>query len=260
MTQPQTQPETAPAVRFEWRPRALIRVGWTVVSLLVVESLVFGLSVLPAALFWDSLFARRYPSRPVAIVALSMAFIPAYLIFAFGLMMLSAWATGLLGWRSPRDSEMRIADLDWPLLDWARYMASVHVARLFAGAVFRATPLWTLYLRANGARLGKGVYINSLAVNDHNLLEFDDHVVIGDDVHLSGHTVERGIVKTGRVRLHDGVTIGLCSIVDIDVEIGPRAQVGALSLVPKHARLEGGAVYVGIPARPLSPPAILGTK
>ena len=65
---------------------------------------------------------------------------------------------------------------DWPLLDW------------------------TLYLRAHGARLGKGVYINSLAVTDHNLLEFEDHVVI-DDAHLSGHTVERGFVKTASVRL-----------------------------------------------------------
>jgi hypothetical protein len=159
--------EAVPAVRLEWRPRAMLRVGWTVVTMLVVESLVFGLSVLPAALFWDWFFGQRYPSRPVAIVLLSMAFIPTYLIFAFTFMMLSAWLTGLLGWRTPRDTETRIADLDWPLLDWARYMASVHVVRLFAGAVFRATPLWTLYLRANGARLGKGVYVNSLAVNDH---------------------------------------------------------------------------------------------
>ena len=28
-------------------------------------------------------------------------------------------------------------------------------------------------------------------------------------------------------------------------------QIGALSLVPKHAMLEGGWVYVGVPVRPL---------
>lgn len=170
---------TEAAVRLDWNPRAVVRIGWVLVTVFVVESLVFGLSVLPAALFWDLFFAREYPSRPVAIVVLSIAFVPTYLIFAFSLMMLSAWSTGLLGWRTPRDAEMRIADLDWPLLKWARYMASVHIVRLFAGAVFRATPLWAMYLRANGARLGKGVYINSLAVNDHNMLEFDDHVEIG---------------------------------------------------------------------------------
>ena len=75
--------------------------------------------------------------------------------------------------------------------------------------------------------------------------------MIGSEVHLSGHTVEGGIVKTGRVRLGRHVTIGLSSVVEIDVEAGDGCQVGALSFVPKHARLDGGTVYVGIPARPL---------
>lgn len=240
-----------PAVRIEWRGRSGLRIGWTILTALVVESVVFSLSVLPAALFWDLFFARDYPSRPVAVVILSMAFIPTYLVFAFALMMLSAVITGLLGWRTPRNVEMRIADLDWPLMNWARYMASIHVVRLFAGAVFRATPLWALYLRANGARLGRGVYINSLAVNDHNMLEFDDHVVIGDDVHLSGHTVERGLVKTAAVRLGPNCTIGLGSVVGIGVEAGPGCQVGALSLVPKFTKLDANTTYVGTPVRKL---------
>jgi acetyltransferase-like isoleucine patch superfamily enzyme len=220
-------------------------------SVLVVESLVFGLSVLPAALFWILCFERSYPNRLVAIVALSVAFVPTYLIFAFALMLLSAGSTRLTGWRTPPNAELPIASLGWPLLDWARYMISVHVVRLFAGAVFRATPLWTMYLRLNGAKLGKGVYVNSLAVNDHNLLEFDDYVVLGDGVHLSGHTVEGGLVKTAGVRLGRNVTIGLGSVVGIGVEAGPGCQVGALSLVPKFMRLEAGATYVGTPVRRL---------
>ncbi|MGC4085355.1 MAG: hypothetical protein QM736_25345 [Vicinamibacterales bacterium] len=46
----------------------------------------------------------------------------------------------------------------------------------------------------------------------------------------------------------------------IDVEMESRVQVGALSFVPKHSRLSSGVVYVGIPIKPLHPPAILGTK
>jgi acetyltransferase-like isoleucine patch superfamily enzyme len=241
----------APTVKIRWSLPAVLRVGWMVVSVLAVECLVFALSVLPAALFWQLFFDRHYPNRVVAIVVLSMAFIPTYLIFAFTLMALSAVSTRLTGWRTPRDAEMVMADLGWPLLDWARYMVSVHVVRLFAGVVFRATPLWTLYMRLNGARLGKGVYVNSLAVNDHNLLEFDDYVVLGDDVHLSGHTVERGLVKTAAVRLGRNVTIGLGSVVGIGVEAGPGCQVGALSLVPKFSKLEAGATYVGTPVRRL---------
>jgi acetyltransferase-like isoleucine patch superfamily enzyme len=240
-----------PLVSFTRTSGGMFRVAWMLVSVLVVESLVFGISVVPAALFWQFFDTRNYPGRVLGIIVRSMAFIPTYIIFAFSLMVLSALSTRVTGWRTPRDCEMPIAALEWPLLDWARYMVSVHVVRLFAGAIFRATPLWTLYMRLNGASLGKGVYVNSLAVNDHNLLEFDDYVVLGDDVHLSGHTVERGVVKTATVRLGRGVTVGLGSVVGIGVEAGPGSQVGALSLVPKFMKLEAGCTYVGTPVRRL---------
>ena len=98
-------------------------------------------------------------------------------------------------------------------------------------------------------------------MSDHNLLEFGDDVVIGGDVHLSGHTVEGGFVKTGRVRLGDRVTVGLGSVVGIGVTVGSDVQIGAMSLVPKNVALDGGRVYVGVPARPLgsgAPPADRG--
>jgi len=241
----------APVFRLRWRPAAIGRLAWMIVSAFLAECLVFGLSVLPAALFWQLFFQFSYPSSVVRTVALSMAFVPTYLMFAVALMVLSALWTRVFRWRTPADAEMVIADLEWPLMHWARYMVSVHVVRLFAGSVLRATPLWTFYLRLNGARLGRGVYVNSLGVNDHNLLSFDDHVVIGDGVHLSGHTVERAVIKTAPVRLGRGVTIGIGSVVGIGVTAGPNAQVGALSLVPKFTHLEAGATYVGTPVRRL---------
>jgi carbonic anhydrase/acetyltransferase-like protein (isoleucine patch superfamily) len=45
------------------------------------------------------------------------------------------------------------------------------------------------------------------------------------------------------------VTIGLGSVVDIDVTIEDGCQVGALSLVPKHSRLDAHATYAGIPVQ-----------
>ena len=193
------------------------------------------------------------------LVVASFAIIPSYAVFAITLMFASALATRVTGWRTQPNAEMRLADLDWPLLDWVRYMVAIHVVRLFAGTLFRGTPIWSAYLRLNGARVGRRVYVNSLAVSDHNLLDFGDDVVIGGDVHLSGHTVERGFVKTAPVRLGDHATIGLGSLISIGVTIGPGVQIGALSLVPKHVTLDGPGTYAGVPARPLgsdaSPPA-----
>jgi len=231
--------------------RKALRLVWAIASIFVVESLVFGFAVLPAALFWERHFYWRFPAGWLRIVVLSMSFIPAYLVFAVSLMFLSGLATRLTGWRAPLNAEMRISDLSWPLLKWMRYGVSIHLVRVFAGTLFRATPVWSWYLRWNGARLGRRVYVNSLAVTDHNLLEFGDGVVIGEGVHLSGHTVEAGCVRTGEVRLGPEVTIGLGSVVSIGVEAGAGCQVGALSLVPKFAKLEAGATYAGIPVRKL---------
>jgi acetyltransferase-like isoleucine patch superfamily enzyme len=227
------------------------RIAWTVASLIVVQTLVCGLSAAPVLLAWRGLFAITAPGSSGRWLAASVALVPSYAAFAVLLMAVSPIPLRLFGWRTPPNSELRIADMDWDLLRWVRYVASLHVPRVVAGTLVRGTPIWAAHLRLCGARLGKRVYVNSLAVSDYNLITCGDDVVIGADVHMAGHTVERGVVKTAPVRLGDRVTIGLGAIVEIGVEIESDVQVGALSFVPKHTRLAGGRVYVGAPAAPL---------
>ncbi|HET7697992.1 MAG TPA: hypothetical protein VFK57_19920 [Vicinamibacterales bacterium] len=224
------------------------RIGWTVSSLLVVQGLVCAIALVPVVLIWRQVLAVVEPSGMLAVLVLSAFAVPSYVLFALLLMFVSAAAARGLKWQTPANVQLRIADVEWPLLQWARSVAAIHLVRIFAGALFRGTPVWTAYLRLAGARLGRRVYVNSLAVTDYNLLEFGDDVVIGDGAHLSGHTVERGFLKTAPVRLGSDVTIGLGSVVEIGVEAGDGCQVGALSFVPKYARLEAGGVYAGIPA------------
>jgi acetyltransferase-like isoleucine patch superfamily enzyme len=238
------------------------RVIWTVLSILVVETIVFGLSVLPAFTFWS--WTMEWVPRPMilrpAIVAMSL--IPAYLVFAFALIALSAFSTKICGWRTRPNGMWKLRDLEWPLLDWSRYMISTHVVRVLVGTFFRASFLWTLYMRWNGAKMGRGVHINSLSISDHNMLEFGDGVVLGENVHLSGHTVEGGMVKTGTVKLGRYVTVGLGSMVGINVEAGEKCQIGAMSAVLKGTKLDANSVYVGVPVRKIErnqPAAVLET-
>ena len=232
------------------RIRGWGRVGWMIITLCIVQGLVCGLSVLPAVLFWLGLthWTTTSPLLLRAIVV-SGSIVPSYILFALCLMVISSFSTRLTGWRTTPGLQLRISDLDWPLLAWARYMVAIHLVRVLAGTLFRGSPIWTMYLRLNGARMGRRVFVNTLSISDHNLLDFGDGVVIGADVHVSGHTVEGGIVKTGTVRLGHDVTIGLGTMLEIDVEAGPHCQVGAMSLVPKHTKLKGGALYVGIPVK-----------
>ena len=227
------------------------RIAWTIVSLTIVQASVCGLSALPAVAIWLYLAGNTGPLSLVRLIVFSAAILPAYMLFALSLLIVSPLAIRLVRWHTVPDSDMRIADMGWPLLRWVRYAASIHVARVLAGTFFRGSPVWTFHLRLNGARLGKQVYVNSLSVSDYNLLECGDDVVIGGAVQLSGHTVEQGIVKTARVRLGDHVTVGLGSVIEIGAEIGSNCQIGALSFVPKHTKLPSNAVYAGIPARPI---------
>lgn len=225
--------------------------AWTVVSYLVVQSLLLGIAALPAAVLLEVTGPWLPQARWGRFVALAVGLLPMYIVCAFTLAVVTALAIRLLGWRTVAGLDTPIAAYEWPLLDWARRAMCTHVVRLLVAAPFRSTPLWSLFMRLNGARMGRGVWVNSVAVIDHELLSFGDGTVIGHDVHLSGHTVEDGRLRTGSVRVGRGVTIGVGAVIGVDVEIGDYCRVGALSFVPKRARLDAGATYAGIPARRL---------
>jgi acetyltransferase-like isoleucine patch superfamily enzyme len=239
--------------RRPWDRAAVTRFVWTIVSVFAVESVICGLAALPAVTFFRWHASWSIESTSLKTVVLVMALVPSYAIFALLLMVLSAGTMKLLRWRPTAPAEMAIADLDWPLCDWARYQISAHVVAFFAGGLLRATPVWSMYMRLNGARFGRRVWVNSLGVTDHCLLEFGDDVVIGAGVHLSGHTVERGVVRTASVRIGAGSTIGVNAHVEIGAHIGPHCQIGSLSMVPKFSVLPGPGTYVGVPARLILP-------
>jgi acetyltransferase-like isoleucine patch superfamily enzyme len=228
---------------------AAVRVGWTVSTIVAVETIICGAACLPVVFLWIPVVRRLPPDAVSTLVMISLAIAPSYVLVALLMMLLSALAVRVLRWHTPEGVETRVTDLEWPLLDWVRSMVATHLVRLIAGTLFRGSPVWTAYLRLAGARLGRRVYVNSLAVTDYNLLEFGDDVVIGADVHLSGHTVEAGVLKTGAVRLGRNVTIGVGSVIDIGVVAGDGCQVGAMSLVPKQTRLEPASLYVGVPVQ-----------
>lgn len=223
---------------------------WAVISVVLLETVLLGAALSPALAFvhWQATWLIESWQR---IVLLSLAVVPFYLLFATLVVIMSALATRALGWRTPAGLTARLTDFEWPVLNWGRYLMTIHVVRVFAGPAFRSSPIWSWYLRLNGAQVGKLVWVNSLFVMDHNLLDFGDHVVVGADVHLSGHIVEHGLLKTAPVRLGAGTVIGVGSVVGPGVTTGVDTQVGALSVVPRFTTLEGHASYGGVPVQRL---------
>lgn len=237
---------------MEVRKRARV-ITWGSI-LLLSQSVLFGLAVLPALGFWQ--FVREAtrgfpffdPYGWYVIVATSL--IPAYLIFSIALMFLSAGWNRLMRWRTEA-GEYRIHDYDMRVIRWACYNASISVVRIFCGEALRTTLFWTAYLKANGAKIGKGVYVNTARLNDHNLLVLEEKAVVGGDAKLIAHLAEKGLIKAMPVVLRRHAVVGVNSVIGPGVEIGEGSAVGAMSFVPKGTKIPPNQAWGGVPARPI---------
>ncbi|MER7920079.1 MULTISPECIES: Pls/PosA family non-ribosomal peptide synthetase [unclassified Streptomyces] len=128
------------------------------------------------------------------------------------------------------------------------------------------TPLYVLYLRALGARIGKGVTILS-----HTLPVCPDLVTIGagtvirKDSFILGYRAHRGRIQTGRITLGEGVFIGEKTTLDIDTAMGDGAQLGHASALHRGQAVPADERWHGSPAEPTGtdylrvPPARCGT-
>jgi acetyltransferase-like isoleucine patch superfamily enzyme len=115
----------------------------------------------------------------------------------------------------------------------------------------RVTPFWTMYLKANGAKIGPKVYVNTARLNDHNLLILEERAVVGGDAKLIAHLAEKGMIKAEPVILRKRAVIGINSVVGPGVEIGEGSAVGAMSFVPKGTKIPPNQAWGGVPARPI---------
>jgi acetyltransferase-like isoleucine patch superfamily enzyme len=140
-------------------------------------------------------------------------------------------------------------DYSWTVIRWGSYNAAISVVRIFCGEAMRATPLWTYYLKANGAKIGPGVYVNTARLNDHNLLVLEEKAVVGGDAKLVAHLVEKGMVRAQKVIMRKRAVLGINSVVGPGVEIGEGSVVGAMSFVPKGTRIPPNEAWGGVPAR-----------
>lgn len=99
------------------------------------------------------------------------------------------------------------------------------------GALLSVPGLFSLWLRAWGSQVGKGVFWAATAqITDRGFLDIGDGVFFGNAVYLSPHVVQRrgdrGILYFKRI------TIGSGSFVGAGTRMGPGVVVHPKSLVP----------------------------
>ena len=117
--------------------------------------------------------------------------------------------------------------------------------------VFVGSPLYVLYLRALGAKVGRGVTILSPAVPVcTDLLTIGDDTVIRKDSSFTCYRAHAGMIQTGRVTVGKDVFIGEKTVLDIDTSLGDGAQLGHASSFHAGQAVPEGAHWHGSPAQP----------
>jgi len=134
-------------------------------------------------------------------------------------------------------------------------------ARLFIG-----TPLYLLYLRALGAKIGPGVVIFSRRVPVcTDLLTIGAGAVIRREAIFNCYRAQGGRIEIGAVTLGRDVFVGERSVLDINTCMGDGAQLGHASALHCGQAVPAGEWWHGCPAQRTDvnyvkvPPARCGT-
>src|SRR6266850_3373030 len=118
-----------------------------------------------------------------------------------------------------------------------------------AARVFIGTPVYLLYLRALGAKIGPGVVIFSRRVPVcADLLTIGAGTVIRREAVFNGYRAEAGRLETGAVTLGRNAFVGERSVLDINTSMGDGAQLGHASALHSGQAVPAGQRWHGSPA------------
>jgi non-ribosomal peptide synthetase-like protein len=133
--------------------------------------------------------------------------------------------------------------------------------------LFNGTPMYPLYLRALGAKIGRDVAIFAKTVPvATDLLTIGSGTVIRKDVMVNGYRAHDGLIEFGPVTFGADVVVGESSVIDIATSMGDGAQLGHRSSLQAGQVVPAGQSWHGTPGRradvdyALVPPARCSTR
>ncbi len=116
--------------------------------------------------------------------------------------------------------------------------------------LFVGNPLYVLYLRALGARIGKGVTILSRQVPVcTDLLTIGAGTIVRKDSHFLCYRAHAGRIQTGTVTIGRDAFIGEKTVLDIDTSMGDGTQLGHTSALYRGQTIPQGESHHGSPAQ-----------
>jgi non-ribosomal peptide synthetase-like protein len=105
----------------------------------------------------------------------------------------------------------------------------------------------SLYLRAVGAKVGRGVWCETTAVTEHDMITLDDGVAVNRGGCLMTHLFHDRPLRIGPTHLDAGATLGPTAVVLPDTHVGTGTSVLGHSVVLRGEELPGGTRWHGTP-------------
>ncbi|MBV8995819.1 MAG: peptide synthetase [Pseudonocardiales bacterium] len=207
-----------------------------------LQFLIFlGYSFLTVVIFAHGLEWIADGSGPIGIYLRSALFGLAYFVGASIFPILVKWA--LIGrWKPQQIPIWSLAYLRF----WV-VKALVQANPLFL--FFRGSPLYVVYLRALGAKIGRSVVIFSQHVPVcTDLLTIGENAVIRKDSFFNCYRAHSGMIQTGPVTIGKNVLVGEATVLDIDTALGDGAQLGHASSLHTGQAVPKGERWHGSPA------------
>ena len=161
----------------------------------------------------------------------------------FGLNALAVLARrALLGANFPRVFTL------WSLAYFRFWVVKELIAVAPAG-LFLGSPLYNIFLRALGARIGRGAVIDTRAVPvAAHLFCVGEDAVLFKRTAMPGYFAQGNRIHLGTIHIGRHAFVGEGSVLDIDASIGDFGQLGHASSLRAGQRIPEGKRYAGSPA------------
>jgi non-ribosomal peptide synthetase-like protein len=165
----------------------------------------------------------------------------ALFLFLFTVPILAKWI--LIGRWKPK--QIRI----WSLA-YVRFWIVKTLVRRNPIVLFTGSPLFNLYLRALGAKVGRGVVIFSTHVPIcTDLLSIGEGTVIRKDCFINGYRAHAGFIQVGAITIGKNAVISEATVIDIETSMGDGTQLGHASSLHSGQAVPDGQRWHGTPGQ-----------
>lgn len=146
----------------------------------------------------------------------------------------------------------------WTSFVWRNELADTFVEVLAAPWLVRlatGTPLLTAWLRALGAKIGRGVWLETYWLPEYDLVRLGDGATVNRGCVVQTHLFHDRVMSMDEVTLGAGATLGPHGIILPGASIGARTTVGPGSLVTRGDAVPSDSRWLGNPITTWPAPA-----